>query len=127
MEQQTQPIEIAASDDAHELVSSARVEGTPVFDQAGARLGSVHSVMIHKRTGQVAYAVLAFGGFLGVGRHVHPIPWEMLTYADDRRGYVVDISQEQIRNAPRYDLDSDDRPQTSEGPMYAYWDTAPYW
>src|SRR3546814_4101967 len=55
-------------DESHELISSARVEGTPVFNPKGEKLGSVHSVMIHKHTGQVAYAVLSFGGFLGIGR-----------------------------------------------------------
>ena len=103
------------------------VEGTPVFDPVGEKLGTIHSVMIHKRSGQVAYALLSFGGFLGVGRHVHPIPWEKLTYHEDRHGYVVDISRDQLERAPKLDLDSDARPRESEPTMYNYWDTAPYW
>jgi hypothetical protein len=114
-------------DHSHQLISSARVEGTPVFDPAGTKLGSVHSVMIHKQSGQVAYAVLSFGGFLGIGGHVYPIPWEMLTYDEERHGYVADISAETVRNAPSMALDETDRPREMEGAMYAYWDANPYW
>jgi sporulation protein YlmC with PRC-barrel domain len=114
-------------DHSHQLISSARVEGTPIYSQQGERLGTVHSVMIHKVTGQVAYALLSFGGFLGIGAHVYPVPWEKLHYEEDRRGYVVDINREKLENAPKLDLDETDRPRESEGPMYAYWDTHPYW
>ena len=117
----------SAIDNAHELISSARVEGTPVFDPQGEKLGSIHSVMIHKRSGQVAYALLSFGGFLGVGRHVHPIPWERLAYREDRHGYVVEITRDQLERAPKLDLDTHVRPRDAEETMYNYWDTAPYW
>jgi hypothetical protein len=114
-------------DYAHELISSARVEGTPVFDPVGEKLGTIHSVMIHKRSGQVAYVLLSFGGILGVGRHVYPIPWERLTYHEDRHGYVVEISRQQLESAPKLDLDSDARPREAETSMYTHWDTTPYW
>lgn len=114
-------------DQSHQLISSARVEGTPVFDPAGKRLGTVHSVMIHKRSGQVAYAVLSFGGFLGIGGHVYPVPWEKLTYDGHRHGYLVDITAETVKMAPSMRLDETDRPREMEGEMYAYWDVNPYW
>lgn len=114
-------------DDSHQLISSARVEGTPVFDPSGTKLGSVHSVMIHKQSGQVAYAVLSFGGFLGIGSHVYPIPWEMLTYDENRHGYVADVTAETIWKAPSMSLDETDRPREMEGEMYSYWDVNPYW
>jgi hypothetical protein len=114
-------------DNSHQLISSARVEGTPVYDPAGKRLGHVHSVMIHKVSGQVAYAVLSFGGFLGIGGHVYPIPWEKLTYDEDRHGYVADVDAEKVRSAPSMTLDETDRPREREGEMYAYWDVNPYW
>lgn len=114
-------------DHSHQLISSARVEGTPIFNPQGKKLGTVHSVMIHKTTGQVAYALLAFGGFLGVGSHVHPIPWQMLSYDARRHGYVADISREMIEDAPSLELDQTDRPTESERPMYAYWNFTPYW
>lgn len=99
-----------AVDYAHALISSRRVEGTPVYNKDGDKLGTVHSVMIEKKSGRVAYAVMAFGGFLGLGERVHPVPWELLTYDVDRDGYVVDLSREQLEKAPTMHLDEDDRP-----------------
>ena len=57
------------------LIAADKVQGTDVFSNGGDRLGSVHDLMIDKQTGQVAYAILSFGGFLGVGSSYHPLPW----------------------------------------------------
>jgi sporulation protein YlmC with PRC-barrel domain len=100
----------AAVDYAHALISSRRVEGTPVYDRNGDKLGTIHSIMIDKKSGRVAYAVLSAGGFLGLGGKVHPIPWELLTYDVDREGYVVELTREQLEKAPTMHLDADDRP-----------------
>jgi sporulation protein YlmC with PRC-barrel domain len=100
----------AAVDYAHALISSRRVEGTPVYDSNGDKLGTIHSIMIDKKSGRVAYAVLSAGGFLGLGGKVHPIPWELLTYDVDREGYVVELTREQLEKAPTMHLDADDRP-----------------
>ena len=98
-------------DDTHELISSRRVEGTEVYNRKEERLGTIHSVMIEKRSGKVAYAVMSFGGFLGMAERVHPIPWEMLTYDVDLDAYVVDLTADQLRNAPTLRLDEADRPR----------------
>lgn len=118
-----------AVDYRHELISSRRVEGTPVYSRSGEKLGTVHAVMIGKRSGQVAYAVLSFGGLLGVGAHVCPIPWELLTYDVDRDGYTVDISRTQIEKAPAMKLDETDRPidRAYEEEVNSYWKTMPWW
>jgi hypothetical protein len=112
-----------------DLISSARVEGTPVFDRTGVKLGTVHSVMIHKRTGQVAYALLAFGGFLGVPSRVHPLPWEKLTYDLDRHGYVVDLDRETLERAPTLSLDAADRPSERgyEEALFGYYGATMFW
>lgn len=98
-------------DNSHELISSRRVEGTEVYNRQEERLGTIHSVMIEKRSGKVAYALMSFGGFLGMAERVHPIPWEMLTYDVDLDAYVVDLSSDQLRNAPTLRLDEADRPR----------------
>lgn len=118
-----------AVDYRHELISSRRVEGTPVYSRSGERLGSIHSVMIGKRDGKVAYAVLSFGGFLNLGSKVHPVPWEVLTYDVDLDSYVVDISREELVNAPMLTLDETDRPidQNHQEQMNSYWRTMPWW
>ncbi len=123
----TMPAE-AAVDYAHALISSRRVEGTPVYNRAGEKLGTVHSVMIEKKSGKVAYAVLSFGGFLGLRERVHPIPWELLRYDVDRDGYSVDIASERLENAPTMRLDEDERPvdETYEE-ANAYYGTMKWW
>ena len=62
------------------LIGSDKVEGTPIYDAKGEKMGAIERVMINKRSGQVAYAVLSFGGFLGIGSDYYPIPWDSLKY-----------------------------------------------
>lgn len=115
------------TDRSHQLISSARVEGTPVYNPRGEKLGTVHSVMIEKTSGHIVYALLAFGGFFGIGTHVHPIPWQMLTYDPSRHGYMADITREMLEDAPSLELDKAARPTESERPMYQHWNLDPYW
>jgi hypothetical protein len=68
------------ADETHRLISSEKVDGTAVYDRRGERLGSVHHLMLDKYTGQVSYAVMSFGGFLGIGESYHPLPWKVLNY-----------------------------------------------
>ena len=116
-------------DFAHELISSRRVEGTDVFDRDGKKLGTIHSVMIGKRSGKVGYALLSFGGVLGVGSHVYPIPWDVLDYDVDRDGYTVEMTRDQLNNAPRMSLDEGERPidQEHAEEVRSYWGALPWW
>jgi sporulation protein YlmC with PRC-barrel domain len=91
-----------AVDETAELISSEKVEGTAVYDRKGEKIGSVHHLMINKYTGQVAYAVISFGGFLGIGAEYHPIPWRLLDYDEEVGGYVVDLDRQQLKNAPHF-------------------------
>ncbi len=85
-----------------DVISSDRVEGTNVYNNVGDKLGSIDELMIDKRSGQVRYAVLEFGGFLGMGTDRYPLPWDMLKYDTSKDGYVVPLEKEQLTNAPRY-------------------------
>ncbi len=112
-----------AADETDRLISSDKVEGTPVYNPKGERLGKVHHLMIDKYTGQVAYAVMSFGGFLGIGEKYNPLPWKMLTYDTRLGGYVVDLDRSKLENAPSYT--SADAPNWSD-PSYSarideYW------
>src|SRR4030081_3577849 len=91
-----------ATDETDRLISSDKVEGTPVYNPKGERLGKVHHLMIDKYTGQVAYAVMSFGGFLGIGEKYNPLPWHRLTYDTRLGGYVVDLDRDKLENAPSY-------------------------
>jgi hypothetical protein len=94
-----------AVNETDRLISSDKVEGTSVYNRAGESLGSVYTLMIDKYSGQVSYAVMSFGGFLGIGERYHPLPWKALTYDTGQGGYVVDVSREQLERAPSYARD----------------------
>ena len=89
-------------DETNRLISSDKVDGTDVYSRNGDHLGTVHDVMIDKRTGQVEYAIMSFGGFLGIGESYHPLPWRTLTYDTSMGGYVVDVDRTRLDLAPRY-------------------------
>ena len=91
-----------ATNETGDLIASDKVEGTAVYDRNGTKLGSVYNFMVEKRSGHVAYAVLSFGGFLGMGSSYHPLPWNQLTYEPVQGGYVVDLTKEQLEGAPTY-------------------------
>ncbi|MDM0005752.1 PRC-barrel domain-containing protein [Variovorax sp. J22G73] len=84
------------------VISSDRVEGTSVYGTSGDKLGTIDDLMIDKLSGQVRYAVLEFGGFLGMGTDRYPIPWSMLKYDTSQDGYVVPLDKAVLDGAPRY-------------------------
>ena len=90
------------SETASNVISSERVEGTTVYATNGDKLGSIDDLMIDKISGQVCFAVLEFGGFLGIGTDRYPVPWSMLDYDTTREGYVVPLDKDKIKQAPRY-------------------------
>jgi len=111
------------TDETRELIASNKVEGTAVYDLEGERLGSIANFMVDKRSGKVDYAVMQFGGFLGIGADYYPIPWSMLTYSTDHGGYVVDLDKDTLEDAPRY-ADNNNEPaydQTYNSQVYSYY------
>ena len=93
------------TDETSRLIASDKVEGTAVYNRKGERLGDVHNLMIDKYSGQVAYAVMSFGGFLGIGESYHPLPWKVLDYDTTKGGYVVDLDKEKLSGAPSFSRD----------------------
>lgn len=91
-----------ATDETDRLIASNKVEGTAVYDPRGERLGSIYNFMVDKRSGKAEYAVLSFGGFLGIGDDYYPLPWQSLTYDTGLGGYVTDVTLERLQGAPRY-------------------------
>ena len=94
------------NDTMGDVISSEKVEGTSVYNAVGDKLGSIDDLMIDKMSGQVRYAVMEFGGFLGMDTDRYPIPWKMLKYDTDLDGYVVPIDKTKLEKAPKYSLDS---------------------
>ncbi len=111
------------------LIESDRVEGTTVYDPRGNNIGSIKRLMIEKMSGKVAYAVMSFGGFLGIGEEEHTIPWSKLNYDTSLGGYRTDITEEQLRGAPSFyrDRDYDWSDRRREQELHDYWGTRSYW
>ena len=91
-----------ARDETDSLISSDKVEGTAVYGSDQRKIGSIESVMLTKSGGKVAYAVLSFGGFLGLGTEHYPLPWSMLKYHTDLGGYMVNLTKDELEAAPKY-------------------------
>ncbi len=79
----------SAVDETDELIASNKVEGTAIYNRQGRRIGTLHHFMVGKRSGQVAYVVMSFGGLFGLGENQYPLPWNELTYDTNLGGYVV--------------------------------------
>ncbi|CCB66732.1 MULTISPECIES: PRC-barrel domain-containing protein [unclassified Hyphomicrobium] len=89
-------------DETLTLISAGKVQGTPVLDADGRTMGEIYDVMLEKRTGKIAYAVMSFGGVLGLGKKYHPVPWFALKYVPDAGGYVVGVPREGLENGPSF-------------------------
>ena len=106
----------------HQLIASDRVEGTAVRRPNGDKLGHIERLMIDKVSGKVSYAVLSFGGFLGMGANLLPLPWARLVYNTGFEAYELDIADEELRRAPsfRSDLDFDWGDRSQEAELHRY-------
>ena len=91
-----------ATQSPHRLIASNRVEGTAVYDRQGEKLGRIENFMVDKVSGRSEYAVMSFGGFLGIGDDHYPIPWSKLDYDTEQGGYVVDLDREKLKDGPKY-------------------------
>jgi hypothetical protein len=122
-------VEGAAIEETDRLIASDKVEGTAVYNLKNEHLGTVHNFMVDKSTGHVAYAVMSFGGFLGMGASYHPLPWRVLTYDTRRGGFVVDLDSNRLKQAPSYTMSNvpnwSDRAYGNR--IDAYYGMTPYW
>jgi hypothetical protein len=113
----------------HQLIASDRVEGTAVRRPNGNRIGHIERLMIDKSSGRVSYAVLSFGGFLGMGSNLLPLPWARLTYNPGFEAYELDIDDDELRRAPSFRADQDfdwgDRSQEAE--LYRFYGIPANW
>ena len=113
----------------HQLIASDRVEGTSVRRPNGDMIGHIERLMIDKVSGKVSYAVLSFGGFLGMGTSLLPLPWGRLRYSTKFEAYELDIDDDELKRAPSFRADKDfdwgDRAQEAE--LHRYYGMPPYW
>ena len=87
----------------HPFILASRVTGTTVFNKSGEKIGHVDDLSIEKVSGKVIYAIMSFGGFLGIGEKFHPVPWSLLAFDVERDGYVVPCDKATLEGAPFYE------------------------
>jgi PRC-barrel domain len=110
------------------LIGSDKVEGTAVYGADRNKIGSIERVMIDKISGKVAYAVLSFGGFMGMGEDYYPVPWSTLNYDTNLGGYRTNLTERQLNGAPKYaDATGWNWSRENEKKVYSYYGVQPYW
>ena len=118
-----------ATEETSDLISLDKVEGTAVYNHQGEKLGSIHTLMIDKISGKVAYAVMSFGGFLGIGDRYHPLPWSVLKYDTRQGGYAVGLDRSVLEGAPTYG--TTETPNWSDRrwgeQVHKHYGVRPYW
>ena len=110
------------------LIGSDKVDGTAVYGADQQKIGSIERVMIDKMSGKVAFAVLSFGGFLGMGEDFYPLPWSTLNYDTNLGGYLVNLTKDQLEKAPKYNQSQGwNWNRDNERRVYEYYRVQPYW
>lgn len=111
------------------LIASDKVEGTAVRNLSGDKIGTIERVMIDKRAGKVAYAVMSFGGFIGIGQDYVALPWHMLRYNESLDAYEMNITENQLRGAPAVDRgwETGTVSRNWERNVHQYYGVDPYW
>ena len=103
------------TDETGHLIASNKVEGTTVYGRDGERLGHIYNFMVDKFSGRVEYAVMVYGGFMGLGERYYPLPWRVLSYDTRAGGYRIDMSRNDLKSAPSFDRDTEPRFDRSYG------------
>lgn len=113
----------------HSIIGSDRVEGTTVYGKSGEKIGTVKRILIDKISGQARDVEVSVGAFLGMGGDLHSLPWEKLEYDTELGGYRLDVTEEQLREAPRHGEGDRDRQfdRDYQSEVYTYWVVTPYW
>ena len=107
----------------HPLILSSLVNGTPVFNLVGEWIVHVDELSIEKVSGRTIYAIMSFGGFLGIGEKFHPVPWSLLDYDVQRGGFTVPLDRTALEDAPSYDRAE---LRNLGGADHRFWDEAIY-
>jgi len=112
-----------------EVMDAATLKGDSVVNSSGEDLGNIEAIMLDVTSGRIAYAVLSFGGFLGMGSKLFAIPWSALTLDAAEKRFILDVSKDRLENAPGFDKDHwpsmADNSWATE--VHSYYNVRPYW
>jgi sporulation protein YlmC with PRC-barrel domain len=122
--QVTQDLTNLEKDETFSLIAASKVQGTHVYNTGGEHVGDVDDVMIDKASGKIAYAIVTFGGFLGMGQDRYALPWAALKYEIRQGGYVVGVTDEVLKSTPSMGDYNDETWRTN---VYSHFGVSPYW
>jgi sporulation protein YlmC with PRC-barrel domain len=110
-------------------ISARKVIDTDVFDASGKKIGEVNDVVLDKTSNNIMFAIVGFGGLMGVGEKYHPIPWSELDYKEGRKGYVVGFTKDQLAAAPAGSIEelTKDDGRAYRDRAFDYYKVRPYW
>lgn len=111
-----------------QLMGADTLVGNDVYNKKSEDLGDIKEIMLDMRSGRIGYAVLSFGGFLGVGEKLFAVPWDALTLDTEHKRFTLDVAKERLETAPGFDKDDwpDMADPTWEKGIHAYYGTKPY-
>jgi hypothetical protein len=110
-------------------IRAKKVIGTSIKDPTGATIGKVEDIVLDKLSNNIMFAVVGFGGFLGIGEKFHPLPWSTLDYEEKAGGYVIDLSKDKLKAGPAYSMEElmqGDGTQFRDR-VYDYYGAKRYW
>jgi sporulation protein YlmC with PRC-barrel domain len=100
-----------------------------VINMSGEPIGKIEDLMIDVTNGRIAYAVLSFGGFLGIGNKLFVLPWAAITVDEAHRRFIVNVTKDALEKMPGFDKDHwpdlDDLEYADS--IYKQWGATPYW
>lgn len=110
-------------------IRASRVIGTDVYSMTGDKIGEIEDVMLNKLDNQIMFAIVGFGGFLGMGEKFHAIPWASLDYEKDKGGYVVPFTEKQLKDAPAHSLNelTENDGEAARDSAFDYYKVERYW
>ena len=110
-------------------IRAKKVLGTTVKDPTGEKIGEIEDIVLDKESNNIMFAVVSFGGFLGMGDKYHPLPWSMLDYDPEENSYVVNVTKEQLQSAPADSVAALTRNdgRAYRDSAYSYYDAPRYW
>lgn len=107
-------------------ISTEDVQGTNVYGPEDTKVGEIDHLMIDKLSGRVTYAVMSFGGFLGLGHSHYPLPWGALKYDTRLEGYRTGVTEAQLRDAPELSDDAWTNREWEQR-VHTHYNVPPYW
>jgi len=111
-----------------EIMGADTLIGNDVYNQKDESLGDIKEIMLDMRTGKVGYAVLSFGGFLGMGGKLFAVPWNALKLDTEKKRFVLNVAKDRLKDAPGFDKDHwpDMADQSWAKKIHSYYGTKPY-